>query len=72
MLTRADGELWADVVSNADLRALALMNLGFVEFWALRLEDSERHLKEGLALAEEIGRPYVTSAAWGPWRTWPT
>ena len=42
------------------------MNLGFVEFWALRLEDSERRLKEGLALAEEIGRPYVTLACLGP------
>ena len=42
------------------------MNLGFVEFWALRLEDSERHLKEGLALADEIGRPYVTLGCLGP------
>src|SRR5580704_12076460 len=27
--------------------------------WALRFEDAERHLTQGLALAREIGRPYL-------------
>jgi LuxR family transcriptional regulator, maltose regulon positive regulatory protein len=39
------------------------MNLGFVEIWALRLEDADRHLEEGLALARRIGRPTWPSVA---------
>jgi LuxR family transcriptional regulator, maltose regulon positive regulatory protein len=66
ILTPTDGQTWADVVSNEDLRALALLNLGYVEYWALRLEDAERHLQEGLALAREIGRPYVALGCLGP------
>jgi LuxR family maltose regulon positive regulatory protein len=45
-----------------DLRAVALMNLGTVEAWALALTDAERHLQEGAALAREIGRPYLEVA----------
>ena len=40
-----------------DLRALALINLGITEFWAARLEEAERHLEQGVALARRIGRP---------------
>jgi LuxR family transcriptional regulator, maltose regulon positive regulatory protein len=29
------------------------------EIWALRFEDAERHLKQGVALARQIGRPYL-------------
>lgn len=66
LLSPADGESMADVVSNADLRALALMNLGFVELWARRLEDAEEHLTAGLALARRIRRPYLALACLGP------
>jgi LuxR family maltose regulon positive regulatory protein len=45
-----------------DLRAVALMNLGTVEAWALARTDAERHLQEGAALAREIGRPYLEVA----------
>jgi LuxR family transcriptional regulator, maltose regulon positive regulatory protein len=45
-----------------DLRAVALMNLGTVEAWSLALTDAERHLREGAALAREIGRPYLEVA----------
>ncbi len=42
-----------------DLRAAALISLGTAEIWALRFEDAERHLKQGVALARQIGRPYL-------------
>jgi LuxR family maltose regulon positive regulatory protein len=42
-----------------ELRALALINLGVTEFWAARLDDAERHLEQGVALARRIGRPYL-------------
>jgi LuxR family maltose regulon positive regulatory protein len=42
-----------------DLRALALINLGIAETWAARLEDADRHLEQGVALARRIGRPYL-------------
>jgi LuxR family maltose regulon positive regulatory protein len=45
--------------ADAELQALALMNLGLAEGWARRLEDSEAHLEEGLALGRAAGRPYV-------------
>ena len=38
------------------------MNLGTAEAWSLGLPDApdaERHLREGAALAREIGRPYL-------------
>ncbi len=42
-----------------DLRAAAFISLGIAEIWALRFEDAERHLKQGVALARQIGRPYL-------------
>jgi hypothetical protein len=45
-----------------DLRAAALINLGSVEAWSLALTDAERHLREGAALARDIGRPYLEVA----------
>jgi LuxR family maltose regulon positive regulatory protein len=42
-----------------DLRAAALISLGTAEIWALQFEDAERHLKQGVALARQIGRPYL-------------
>jgi LuxR family maltose regulon positive regulatory protein len=38
------------------------MNLGIVETWSGRLADAERHLSEGAALAQTIGRPYLEVA----------
>jgi LuxR family maltose regulon positive regulatory protein len=35
------------------------MNLGTMEAWSLGLPDAERHLREGAALARQIGRPYL-------------
>src|SRR5262252_2777647 len=53
------GQSAEDIALGSDLRAVALMNLGTVEAFALALPDAERHLKEGAALAREIGRPYL-------------
>jgi LuxR family maltose regulon positive regulatory protein len=48
-----------EIGMSSELRAVALMNLGIVETWSGRFEDAERHLSEGAALAEAIGRPYI-------------
>jgi len=42
-----------------DLRALALISLGTTEFWTAHLEEAERHLQQGRALAHRIGRPFL-------------
>jgi LuxR family maltose regulon positive regulatory protein len=42
-----------------DLRALALVNLGGAKVWAAQVEEAERHLEQGVALARRIGRPYL-------------
>jgi LuxR family transcriptional regulator, maltose regulon positive regulatory protein len=42
-----------------DLRAAALISLGIAEMWALKFEDGDRHLEQGVALARQIGRPYL-------------
>ena len=49
----------AEVALGSELRALALMNLGIVEMWSLRLDEAYAHLREGAALARRIGRPYL-------------
>ena len=42
-----------------DLRALALISLGSAELRAARFEDADRHLDHGVALARQIGRPFL-------------
>jgi LuxR family transcriptional regulator, maltose regulon positive regulatory protein len=56
------GQSDEDIALDSDLRAVALMNLGIVEAWALGNADSERHLQEGAELARQIGRPYLEVA----------
>jgi LuxR family transcriptional regulator, maltose regulon positive regulatory protein len=58
----ASGQSDEDIALDSDLRAVALMNLGIVEAWALANPDSERHLREGADLARKIGRPYLEVA----------
>jgi len=53
------GQTDEDIALGSDLRAVALMNLGTAEAWSLGLPEAERHLREGAALAREIGRPYL-------------
>ena len=50
------------VAVGSELRAVALLNLGIVETWSRRFDDAERHLSEGAALAQTIGRPYLEVA----------
>src|SRR5207302_1556582 len=50
------------IAMGSELRAVALMNLGIVEIWSGEFEDAERHLSEGAALAQTIGRPYLEVA----------
>jgi LuxR family maltose regulon positive regulatory protein len=45
-----------------DLRALALINVGIAELWTMRLDDAERHLEQGVALARLIERPFLEFA----------
>jgi LuxR family maltose regulon positive regulatory protein len=42
-----------------DLRALAVISLGIAEIYTGRLEDADRHLEQGVALARRTGRPYL-------------
>jgi LuxR family maltose regulon positive regulatory protein len=44
---------------GGDLRALALIDLGIAEAWTARFDDANRHLDDGIALARQIGRPYL-------------
>ncbi|HWM96216.1 MAG TPA: LuxR C-terminal-related transcriptional regulator [Streptosporangiaceae bacterium] len=60
------GQSDEEIALGNDLRAAALMNLGTVEAWSLALEDAERHLQEGAALAREIGRPYLEVSCLAP------
>jgi LuxR family transcriptional regulator, maltose regulon positive regulatory protein len=55
------GQAGQDLALGSDLRVMALLNLGTAEVWS-RLPDAEGHLREGAALAGEIGRPYVEVA----------
>ena len=57
------GQSEEDIALGNDLRAVALMNLGIAEAWALGGQpDAERHLREGAVLARQIGRPYLEVA----------
>ena len=41
-----------------ELRALALISLGYALNWTVRPDQAE-HLEQGIALARRIGRPYL-------------
>ena len=48
-----------DLGLNEDLRAAAFISLGIAELWTLKFEAAEQHLQQGVALARQIGRPYL-------------
>jgi LuxR family maltose regulon positive regulatory protein len=50
------------IAMGSELRGVALLNLGIVETWSGQLADAQRHLSEGAALAQTIGRPYLEVA----------
>jgi LuxR family maltose regulon positive regulatory protein len=51
--------------ADAELKALAFMNLGIAQSWTWRLADAEAHLEQGLALGRSVGRPYVEMGCLG-------
>ncbi len=59
LLARTEAAGTAPPRLGGDLRAAALISLGIAEIWALRFEDAERHLQQGVTLAHQIGRPYL-------------
>ncbi|TAK01740.1 MAG: LuxR family transcriptional regulator, partial [Chloroflexota bacterium] len=62
LLEPIEADTPTDLALGNDARALALMNIGIVEFWSFRLDDGPRHLEQGLALARLIDRPYIQIA----------
>ena len=50
-----------------DLRMLALINLGIAEMWTARFEEADRHLEDGIALARQLGRPYLEITGLANW-----
>jgi LuxR family transcriptional regulator, maltose regulon positive regulatory protein len=54
----AGAETLSDVALGNDVGAVALMNLGIVELWSVRIDAAERHLEQALELARRIARPY--------------
>jgi len=52
---------------DEDVRALALVSLGTAELLSQRLDQAERHLEQGTALARRIGRPFVEVTGLAQW-----
>jgi LuxR family maltose regulon positive regulatory protein len=67
LLALADAPDPAQLGLSDQLRALALINLGAAELWTARLDEAERHLEQGVALAHRIGRPLIEISGLGPW-----
>jgi len=77
LLAPAEDVASAQLGLGEDLRALALINLGIAELWTAGFEEADRHLQQGVALAQRIGRPYLQVnglAYWAQlvvWRSFP-
>jgi LuxR family maltose regulon positive regulatory protein len=77
LLAPAEAADPAELGLGGDLRMLALIDLGIAELWTARFEEAGRHLEDGIALARQLGRPYleVTGLAyWAQlvsWRSFP-
>jgi LuxR family maltose regulon positive regulatory protein len=59
LLAPAEAADTAQLGLGEDLRALAVVTLGTAEVYAGRLEEADRHLEQGVALARRVGRPYL-------------
>jgi LuxR family maltose regulon positive regulatory protein len=57
-----DGRLEPGVV-DADLRALALVNLGIAELWTGEMDTAARHLERGRGAAADAGRDWLVLVA---------
>ena len=62
LLIAADAPETAQLDVGEDLRALALINLGIAEVWSVHIDEAERYLDHGVALAHRIDRPYLELA----------
>jgi LuxR family maltose regulon positive regulatory protein len=67
LLALAEAPDTAQLGLGDQLRALALIGLGAAQLWTARLDEAERHLEQGLALAHRIERPFLEIAGLGPW-----
>ncbi len=67
LLAPAEAADAAPLRLGEDLRALALISLGIAEAWAGRMEDADRLLEQGVALARRIGRPYLELTGLAHW-----
>ena len=63
LLVAAGAAVTTRLEPGQDLRAVALINLGIAEFWTNRFQDAGLHLDQGIALARQIGRPYLELTA---------
>jgi LuxR family transcriptional regulator, maltose regulon positive regulatory protein len=59
LLAPAEVTAPAWVALGEDVRASALINLGVAELWDARVAQAERHLEQGIALAQRIERPFL-------------
>ena len=59
LLAPVEAEDTAELGMSGERRALALISLGIAETWSYRHDEAERHLEQGVALARQIGRPYL-------------
>jgi len=59
LLASAQASDTAQLGLGEDLRTLAVVTLGIAEVYAGRLEEADRHLEQGVALARRTGRPYL-------------
>jgi LuxR family maltose regulon positive regulatory protein len=77
LLAPAEDAASARLGLGEDLRALTLINLGIAELWTAGFDEADRHLRQGVALARRIGRPYLQVnglAYWAQlvvWRSFP-
>jgi LuxR family maltose regulon positive regulatory protein len=67
LLAGAEAADAADPGLGGERRALALISLGTAESWTYGSEEAERHLEQGVALARQIGRPYLELTGLAHW-----
>lgn len=67
LLAPADGQDTPALLEGEDLRALAMVNLGVAERFSYRIEEAERHLSQGVALARRTGRAYLEVDGLAAW-----
>ena len=59
LLAPAEGATSPRVDFSEEWAAVTLNQLGIAEAWAGRFHDAERHLERSVALARQIGRPFL-------------